>query len=705
MNDLRIGVLGCGQIALGTHLPILTRLAGVEIAAMAEPDLRLRGKAADLAPEAITVTDWREVVNHEEVDAVIVCLPTAMHAEAAIAVLNARKPLYLEKPIASELPDALRLLEAARSIGTTAMVGFHLRFHPLIVQLKEQLKSGRIGRILAARSIFSTHAPAMPGWKADRKSGGGVLLDLASHHIDLVRFIFDAEVEEVFARTDTIQSEEDTATLDLRLGGGVTAQSFFSLRSVEENQIELLGTEGRLRVDLYRSAGVEFAAPFRDADAKAFVTGLPETAWRRASQIIASRTVGSPLTCAYRAALVEFVRAASSGEKAACTLEDGYASLATIDAAEQSVRTNAPVRLSAAPAAAPITAASTQAEADDPTLPALSVVLLAPESWRPLATTLRYLRAQTAVQRMELIIVAESIRRLALDPSAVAGFFDCRIVEAGPIHSIGPSAAQAVRAASAKLVAFAEDHSFPEPTWAAALIEAHRGPWAAVGPLIVNANPATATSWADFFLGYGSWIDPIRCGERTSLPGHNSSYKRSVLLAYGDRLGVMLEAETVLHWDLRRKGLRLCQSAAARTRHTNFSLLGSFALACFLNGRAFAATRAMDWSVGRKTVYALASPLIPLVRFWKTFRDRPRTEPGASGFTRAIPALLYGLLLDGAGQLAGYALGAGSSSSELGGLEFNRERHVTARDRALLFGLSGESAAAVPPPRRVLEPA
>ncbi len=339
---------------------------------MAEPDLRRRGQASDLAPEAITVTDWREVVNHAEVDAVIVCLPTAMHAEAALAVLNARKPLYLEKPIASELPDALRLVEVARNVATTAMVGFHLRFHPLIVELKQQIRSGRIGRILAAQSIFATHADAMPTWKADRKSGGGVLLDLASHHVDLLRFIFDAEIEEVFARTDTIKSEVDTATLDLRLRGGVTAQSFFSLRSAEENQIELLGTEGRLRVDLYRSAGVEFAAPFRHADAKAFVTGLPATAWRRANQIIRSRTVGSPLTCAYRAALTAFVRAASRGEKAACTLEDGYASLATIDAAEQSARSNAPVRPGATSAAATAAAKSAESEAGNPKLPGLS---------------------------------------------------------------------------------------------------------------------------------------------------------------------------------------------------------------------------------------------------------------------------------------------------------------------------------------------
>ena len=137
----------------------------------------------------------------------------------------------------------------------------------------------------------------------------------------------------------------------------------------------------------------------------------------------------------------------------------------------------------------------------------------------------------------------------------------------------------------------------------------------------MNANPDTTISCADLLLGYGPWLDPAMCGERSQLPGHNSSYKRLILLQYGADLEKMLEAETLLQWDMRSKGHRLYQSGCHRTRHTNFSLLRPFAEACFANGRAFGAARARHWSIGRRAIFALASPLIPGVRLFKIVRD------------------------------------------------------------------------------------
>ena len=94
------------------------------------------------------------------------------------------------------------------------------------------------------------------------------------------------------------------------------------------------------------------------------------------------------------------------------------------------------------------------------------------------------------------------------------------------------------------------------------------------GPGVVNANPGSRVSWADFIIGYGPWAEPIDTGDVPFLPGHNSSYPREVLLDYGDRLESMLEAETVLHLDLGARGHRLLLCAAARRRHVNFSFRG-----------------------------------------------------------------------------------------------------------------------------------
>jgi hypothetical protein len=82
-------------------------------------------------------------------------------------------------------------------------------------------------------------------------------------------------------------------------------------------------------------------------------------------------------------------------------------------------------------------------------------------------------------------------------------------------------------------------------------------------------------SWADLFIGYSPWLAPAPSREAEFLPGHNTSYKRAVLLEYGDQLDSMMQAETVLHWVLRSKGHRLFLESTANVAHVNFSLWSS----------------------------------------------------------------------------------------------------------------------------------
>ena len=189
--------------------------------------------------------------------------------------------------------------------------------------------------------------------------------------------------------------------------------------------------------------------------------------------------------------------------------------------------------------------------------PDLSVVLVTPDHFETLRTTVRQLRAQELQERLELVIVAPSAELIDLDREELSGFFGVQVVELGEVRSVAAGSAAGVRAARAPVVAFGEDHCFPAAGWAKALIEAHRGPWAVVGPAVANANPETAVSWADFLLGYGPWADPSPGGVMSHLPGHNSSYKRERLLEFDGELEPMLDAECVLHWELGRRGHQL----------------------------------------------------------------------------------------------------------------------------------------------------
>lgn len=317
--------------------------------------------------------------------------------------------------------------------------------------------------------------------------------------------------------------------------------------------------------------------------------------------------------------------------------------------------------------------------------PALSVILATPASFSVIRKVVSHLQRQTVRDRLELVLVASSRGALELDEAMMEGFASHQVVEIGDMGEIGRANAAGIRRATAPVVVLAEDHCFPDADWAERLIETHKGPWAAVGPAVRNANPGSAVSWADLFIGYGPWLEPVAAGEADFLPGHNTSYKRELLLEYGDRLDSLLGAETLLHWDLRSRKYHLYLEPRARVAHTNFSLWSSWLPVQLLNGRAFAGARRNGMTLPVRLLYIVGSPLIPWVRLARVIRAT-KASALRSRLLTTTPALVIGLLLDGAGQLLGYALGPGDSVGRLAGFEFARVNHVTARDRREVFG-------------------
>lgn len=312
-------------------------------------------------------------------------------------------------------------------------------------------------------------------------------------------------------------------------------------------------------------------------------------------------------------------------------------------------------------------------------LPALSVILATPDCYETIRTTVKCLRAQNVSEQLEVIIVAPSATTLNLVQDDLKVFHSYRVVEAGQIRSVGSANALGVRHASAPIVALTEDHSFPQPGWAQALITTHRQPWSAVGPVVRNANPRSKVSRADMLIGYGPWLDPSPGGFVEFLPGHNSSYKREVLLEYGAGLEKMMEEETVLHWDLRAKGHKLYLEPAAKLAHTNFESPAQFVAVHFYGGRAFATNRARDgnWACPRRLLFACGSPLIPLVRLWRIVRSVSRPGRPWTSALLVLPQLLLGLTVDGAGQMLGYLFGSNREiTAKLMKLEFHRNREV-----------------------------
>lgn len=316
--------------------------------------------------------------------------------------------------------------------------------------------------------------------------------------------------------------------------------------------------------------------------------------------------------------------------------------------------------------------------ADATRSPVLSAILPAPGRLALVERVVQVLGQQALAGQMELVVVAEHPEP-ELPPALTAPFGWVRVVPRPEWTTMTDARVAGIRHASAPIVAICEDHCFPVPGWAEALVGAHQGPWAAVGPAILNANPATRVSWANLGIEYGPWLHPVTAGACGHVPGHNSSYKRAVLLEYGDQLATLFEAESVLHWDLQRRGQSVAMEPAARTRHENFSRFRPSILLRFCSGRIFAANRAHRWPWWRRVFYSAGSVGLPVVRTWRTLRHLRRVRDSRP--RRGLSLVIFALLcVDAAGECVCYVLGQGRQSEHLSAIEHDRARFMSPRD-------------------------
>ena len=316
-------------------------------------------------------------------------------------------------------------------------------------------------------------------------------------------------------------------------------------------------------------------------------------------------------------------------------------------------------------------------------MPDLSVVLVAPNDFGQVRKTVHHLLAQTALHRMELVLVASS--RAALGDAAELDRFPAhRIVEVGPIGRRGIAAAAGVPAARSPIVAFVEEHSSPGPGWAEALLRAHEEDWAGVTPVIRNANPDSGMSRAHFYLSYLGLAEPLERGETSNLAWHNSAYKRELLVAFGDRLGELLEYEGDLIAELARQGHRFLVEPEAVTEHVNLERVVSSLRIFFHRGRIAAARRVEreGWSLRRRLAYVLGSPLIPLMYLPALRRDLRRIGQPVPALLRALPTLAAALGIMAIGEVTGFLFGEGDARARMEDFELHRARHLHGPSRA-----------------------
>ncbi len=276
MEKLKIGVIGTGSISL-EHLNAYKKHQDVEIYALCdlnEPLLQKRGEEFNVTR---LYTNAEDMLRLPELQAVSICAWNAAHAPLAIAALKAGKHVLCEKPMATSFKDAEGMLKAAKESGKLLMIGFVRRFGNDCAILKDFIKQGAFGDIYYAKATYLRRKGNPGGWFGDKsRSGGGPLIDLGVHVIDLTRFlmgnprpvsVYGATFQKLFDRKDVksdpgyraasatdhdICDVEDLASAMIRYDNGavVTVEASFSLNIAKPvGRIELFGTKAGAKLE------------------------------------------------------------------------------------------------------------------------------------------------------------------------------------------------------------------------------------------------------------------------------------------------------------------------------------------------------------------------------------------------------------------------------------------------------------------------
>lgn len=251
--------------------------------------------AADQYGWAESATDWRSVLERDDIDVVDVCVPGHLHAEVAIAALEAGKHVIAEKPLANTMAEAEKMVataRAARERGVHSMVGFNYRRVPALALARQHVADGRVGEVRQVRIAYLqdwlADASAPMTWRLRRETAGsGALGDLASHAVDQVRFLLGQEVTGVNAVTRTFVPQrtgadgtedvtvDDAAWTTMRTdGGAVVSLEVTRMATARKNAlgIEVYGSAGALRFDLESLNHLDVCLDGADSFSRVLVT-------------------------------------------------------------------------------------------------------------------------------------------------------------------------------------------------------------------------------------------------------------------------------------------------------------------------------------------------------------------------------------------------------------------------------------------------
>ncbi|PPA70446.1 Gfo/Idh/MocA family protein [Jeotgalibacillus proteolyticus] len=270
-RKIKIAIIGCGGIAKGKHMPSLSKINHVELVAFCDVILeRAEKAAADYGvQDAKVYQNYRELLQDETIEVVHVLTPNESHAEITVAALDSGKHVMCEKPMAKSAEEAAQMVEAAKRSGKKLTIGYNNRFRPDSQHLKKICENGDLGEVYFAKA-HAIRRRAVPTWGVfldEEKQGGGPLIDIGTHALDLTLWLMDnykpktvmgSAYHKLSQKKDAANAwgpwdpekftVEDSAFafIVMENGATITLEASWALNSLEvdEAKCSLSGTEG-----------------------------------------------------------------------------------------------------------------------------------------------------------------------------------------------------------------------------------------------------------------------------------------------------------------------------------------------------------------------------------------------------------------------------------------------------------------------------
>ncbi len=267
---MNFGLLGAGWFGREAHLRNLLLIEGADtVAVSSRSDESLQAAKELVGDHLVTTKDWREVVNNDAVDAVIVALTNDQHYEAALAALAAGKHVMCEKPLGLTIAECNEIIDKAGEAGCVLQIGHEMRFQKLYEHMKCMIDSGDIGdvQLMWCREF---RGPMRPGWRSSEALTGGTILEKNVHHIDLFNWMMEKPPLRVSAHggTNVLTDREilDNAQVLIEYEGGRRASLELCLFAPNGGECEIGACGDKGRIDTRNQALELVHHKFDDSD-------------------------------------------------------------------------------------------------------------------------------------------------------------------------------------------------------------------------------------------------------------------------------------------------------------------------------------------------------------------------------------------------------------------------------------------------------